>query len=201
MTILPLSPFPNGYWLSFYLSADEVVLDAHENYIKQSWRNRYDILSANGSMALTIPVVGQNGQKVAVRDIRIAPGAWKKQHWQSIKSAYGSAPYFIHYADEIEEFFATDFKWLRDFNLTSLKLVHQWLEIEQPLPMSEEYVDNATARDVRKEFKPTQTNFITPPYPQVFEAKMEFVSNLSVIDLIMNEGPMAMAYLRQLAKP
>ena len=106
--ILPIVPFGNIEWWSLALQCKTPHLSYFENYQKQTWRNRYDILGANGVQKLTIPVTKASGTKVKTSQIQIFNEEnWQNIHWRSIKSAYGSSPFWIYYSDVLEELFKT----------------------------------------------------------------------------------------------
>lgn len=122
--------------------------------------------------------------------------AWQNTHWQAIKTAYGSSPFFEVLGPELEPFFQNEINRLIDWNTELLKLMLNWLQVSPNLSFTENWhsdLDN----DFRESFHPkrkTAENF--EPYPQVFTDEHGFIPNLSVIDLLFNEGPAAFDYLK-----
>ncbi len=196
--MMPLCPFPSIHWLLLAALEESYVLNIHEHYIKQTYRNRFDLLGVNGRMSLTIPVQSQKGQKVMMKDILLEEGNWRKLHLRSIKSAYGRAAFFEYYMAEIELIFHSNQSSLVEFSIASLEFVQKHI---QPLEfeLSAEYIPFAQLSDEQKEithfFEPSKLWPELRSYPQVFSDRFEFQSNLSVLDLLMNLGPRAVDYL------
>lgn len=182
MKYLPVHCFPGAAWLSAAMEND-VVLDAHEYYEKQTPRNRFIILGVNGPQILTVPVEGQKGRKVMTCDIRIAHHDWRKMHLTSIRSAYGRAAYFEYYFDELSAIFLNRQTFLLDFNQEVL----EWLRSKK-LPITTA-ITSAHIPYTQKEFATLPQPAQPPSYLQVFSDRYPFVSGLSAIDLIMNLGP------------
>ncbi len=195
--ILPICPFGNVKWWNLVLNCDsetQMLLNGFENYQKQTWRNRYEILGANGSQSLTIPIEKESGIKTLTSDIRLfSDNHWKKVHWRSIKSAYGSSPFWVYYSDQIEELYHRDFKLLSEFSLASIELIIEELGLEIELATAD--AESEDSINHSKEFKPSKCNFTSEPYLQVFSDRFEFVQNLSILDLLFNLGPEAEDYL------
>lgn len=196
--ILSLHYLPNVLWMSYFLTND-CTIDVHEHYIKQSYRNRCVILSANGPLALTIPVK-KTAHKMPVHQIEAdATVSWQRQHWESIKTAYGSSPYFIHYAPYFEPLFNQRVTSLMDFEIDLLKLVIKLLKVEVVPKLSEHFIEITAEMDLRKAISPKVKPAVEfSPYLQVFNEKFGFVPNLSIIDLLFNYGTRAKDYLLHL---
>lgn len=179
---------------------DEVYIEANENYIKQTARNRTQIYSANGILNLSIPIKKNSGKKIAIKNAEISfVENWNKIHWQAIVSAYNSSPFFEFYADDFEPAFNNPPEKLWDFNVILNEILIDLLNIETHLLYTEEYIppngDNNII-DLRYEEKQT-IDF--PPYYQVFDDKYDFIPNLSIIDLLFNLGPESILYLDNIA--
>lgn len=192
MEILSLHYLPCVLWMRHFLNGNTTI-DVHEHFIKQTYRNRAVVLGANGPLALTIPVK-KNPGKMAVKDVMVdAEVDWQRQHWESIKAAYGSTPYFIHYADAFSNLYSKPVTHLMDFELDLLKLVLRLLKVKQEIRVSETYRECLPGEtDLRSLISPKQAiadNF--SPYLQVFAEKFPFQPNLSVIDVLFNLGPRA----------
>jgi hypothetical protein len=204
--VLPLTYFGNLAYYKLLLEAETVYIDDTEPYLKQTFRNRMQILAANGLLNLTVPVVSPKGLELSIDQIRIAyDEEWRIKHFKTIRSAYRSAPFFEEYETEIEALFNIKHESLVDLNKSILWKVHELLSLEKEVHFSSEKEIPANAFSYRGYFKPSKTpNDFSDfkPYIQVFNYKFDFVSNLSILDLLFNEGPYALAYLKdQLKKP
>ncbi|OIP84820.1 MAG: hypothetical protein AUK44_01430 [Porphyromonadaceae bacterium CG2_30_38_12] len=175
----------------FYINnAQAVIMEQHEYYEKQSYRNRCKILTANGIMDLSIPV--ENSAKMLIRDIRISEhDNWQTNHWRAIESAYNSSAFFEYYADDFRPFYKKKWHFLWDFNLEMQQKMMELLEIETKINFTECYLaDRENFADLRTLIHPKkQSQIKSKPYYQVFERKFGFCSNLSSIDLLFNMGP------------
>ena len=191
MTILPSAYMPSVEYVARLLREDAVI-DLGENYVKRSERNRALILSANGVMPLTVHVENANRPRQPMRDVKIDYSKrWQHQHWVSILSAYKSSPYFDYFADAIEPFYRREWPFLVDYNMEYLDALLRLLGSNAAVKTSEQYIV-ATAED--NDFRPKQKNgstFVAEPYFQVFSDRMPFQENLSILDLVMCEGPSA----------
>lgn len=191
MTILPLSYLPSVEYVARLLR-EQCVIDVGEHYVKRSERNRAYILSANKVMPLTVNVVGGNRPRLPMRDVEIDYSKrWQHQHWVSILSAYKSSPYFDHYAPYLEPFYRREWRYLVDYNRELLEVLLRLLGSPMPLPLSEQYVE---AREGDLDLRPKHregSTFVAEPYFQNFSERMPFQPNLSVLDLLLCEGPAA----------
>lgn len=193
MNVLPACPFPNVFWFASSLSAN-CVLDPYENYIKQSYRNRYKVLGVHGPIDLTIPVVGQDGLKTAVKDIRTTEDSWQRVHWNTIKSAYGKSPFFLHFEDDLQALYAKKHLFLLDFNLASTDFLIDAIGMDLTITKSESYVKDFSV-DLRSRFKGKLEGVRFPEYMQTFADRLPFLENASLLDVIFNLGPETTGYL------
>lgn len=191
MVILPSAYMPSVEYVARLLR-QECVVDLGEHYVKRSQRNRAHILSANGVMPLTVHVENANRPRQRMRDVKIDYSKrWQHQHWVSILSAYKSSPYFDHYASVIEPFYRREWRFLVDYNMDYLHTLLRLLGAKCEVTVSENYVE-AAAEDL--DLRPRQkedSTFVAEPYYQVFSERMPFEPNLSILDLLMCEGPSA----------
>jgi hypothetical protein len=180
-------------------------IESSEHYIKQTWRNRCVIATANGPMVLSLPVES-GAEKVYIRDVRLSDhGNWRHLHWNGIESAYNSSPFFEYYADDLQPFFDQKFIFLFDFNesihekmceildISSLSKKTSEYQHSQDLPS--EWTDLRERIHPKKDFRISDPDFRTKPYYQVFDRKYGFQSNLSILDLLFNMGPESILYL------
>lgn len=191
MIILSTHYLPNVEWIKAYCSGEEVLIDLGEHFQKQTFRNRTVILSANGPLSLTIPV-----KKIAhhtpMKLLLIENDfPWQHQHWQALKSAYGTAPYYEHYSPYFEAVFNKPFEFVHQWNDALLQVCLKLMKYPVTPVYSETYVEAAAGDiDLRKVISPkVQSGGIFPPYLQVFAEKFPFEPNLSIIDLLFNHGP------------
>lgn len=181
---------PVEYYAILARCAD-VRLEQHEFYIKQSYRNRCRIATANGTMELAIPIVSA-GVKVPMKDVRISPhGDWQAHHWKSMASAYQSSPFFEYYADDFHKLYLQQWDFLWDFNEALHQLMLELLDIQPVIKLSSIYQSEwEGVVDLRDRIHPKKKNIVhdAPEYYQVFRSKWGFRSGLSIIDLLMNMG-------------
>ena len=193
MTILPVAYMPSVEYVARLLR-EESVVDLGEHYIKRSQRNRAQILSANGVMSLTVNVENANRPRQRIKDVRIDYSKrWQHQHWVSILSAYKSSPYFDHYAHMLEPFYKREWRYLVDYNMEYLSTLLRLLGVDDKANISEKYV---VAREGDVDLRPKHnegSTFVAEPYFQVFSDRMPFVANLSILDLLLCEGPQAVS--------
>ena len=191
-------------YFSKFLLFDEIWLETHENYSKQTYRNRCNIYSANGKLALTIPVLKGDDHKTLITDLRIDYNKnWQKLHWKGIESAYRSSPFFEFYIDELSGFYSKKFVFLFDFNMEILKTVLHILDVNPEIKFTDKFYLPAESfiKDMRSTITPKRSirsdkSFQPVQYKQVFEEKYGFIPNLSIIDLIFNMGPDSMSVLK-----
>lgn len=191
--IVPIVYAGNINYFSTVKKSTNTVFDKHENYIKQTSRNRCTIYGANGKLDLIIPIEkGSHGHR-AVKDVKISyADNWQRMHWKSLESAYRSSPYFEYYEHELIPFYENKIEYLVDFNLAIHEKLNKLLDLPNKFIFTEKYeVADENFVDERKLADPLikipETNF--KPYTQVFESKLGFIPNLSVIDLLVNCGP------------
>ncbi len=197
--VLPLSPLPPISYLRVAARSGGVCFDGRENFVKQSIRNRYHILSANGVHTLTIPVVHTGGKKIATEEIRIDYGSpWVAIHLKTLTSAYASAPFFEYYMPRVERLFRAEHETLAELFAEGWKLWVELLGLEIRTEYSDAYVEKWDGVDMRHRIKRPEDfprEWSSPPYPQVFEDRYGFVPNLCILDLLFNEGPQSKRWL------
>ena len=181
----------------------EIYIELHENFVKQTYRNRTVILGANGPISLIVPVEKGRQQKIRIKDLRIAyDEEWQRNHWRTIFSAYNSSPFFEYYADDVEMFFRKKHEFLFDFNQQITETILEILEIPVRLKLTEDFEQiSENCLNFREQISPKthlihpDPHFIAQPYTQVFAEKFGFVPDLSILDLLFNEGPSALEIL------
>ena len=188
-----------------FLLAGETLIDGKERYQKQSYRNRAVIMNGNGVLNLIIPTVHDQRMGV-VKEVRIEHVTpWQRAHWRSIESAYNNTPFYLYYKDALKPFFEQKFEYLFDFNTQLTQTLLKLLQIDVNIGFTQTFSPYEEG-DLRLEIHPKQAHKpdyryrLNKLYYQVFEDKFGFQPNLSVIDLLFNEGPQAAAYLHRLAQ-
>ena len=180
-------------------------LEACENYQKQSYRNRCRIYAAGGVESLTLPVVHEGGtSSLPIREIRVDWSRdWLPRMERAIVSAYESSPYFEYYRDSLFDILESRPEKLFDLNI---RLIHYFLGkigISADIDFTTEYERTGETapdiRDLRGLIHPKRPSILKTekPYWQVFAAKYGFKSDLSVMDLLFNEGPDSISYLKK----
>jgi hypothetical protein len=190
--------FPPVSWIREALTADHIFIEAWETYPKQTYRNRCRIAAANGTLSLSIPVNKVNGKNTMTKDIEICYDEdWQRLHRRSIEDAYTNSPFYLYFWDEFEAYFNKKHKFLLDLNMEIINAVMSILGKTAVISITERFEKEvAYAEDLRYAISPKlpydPDHF--PRYPQVFEEKNGFQPDLSIIDLIFNEGPASLAY-------
>lgn len=181
-------------------SGAKIVIEAYDHYVKQSYRNRCRIAMANGVQTLSIPIEKPLSPKSFTKDIRIAEhGNWRHLHWQAIVSAYNSTPFFEYLADDFRPFYEKKYEFLFDFNEELRQLVCGILDIIPPVTYSTYYKTEFTSNetDYRDAIHPKKAPLAEQfkPYYQVFDYRLGFLPNLSIIDILFNLGPETLLHL------
>lgn len=196
--ILHPTYFPSIACFTVIAKAEHVTFEVCDNYQKQTYRNRMHIYGANGKLALTIPVIYSQKNRQLYKDILISEDTnWQDLHWKSIQSAYSSSPFFEFYQDDIEPLFSTKYPYLLDFNFKCLEVIYDCLQLtfeyNTTTSFEKDLKNNIDYRFLVESRKENEQPF--KPYVQVFDDKNGFIPNLSILDLICNEGPNALMYL------
>ena len=174
------------------------------------------IPTTNGPLALTIPT--NHNTSLAMKDIRISDHAnWRHVHWNALLSAYGESPFFEYYQDDIRPFYEKKYEFLFDFNMEITEKMIELLDIRPKISITDEYFLSEERKVKREEFnsftnhkvesikdfreairpkKPLpDAEFESKRYYQVYEQKFGFQPNMSILDLLFNEGNEAIFYL------
>jgi hypothetical protein len=211
VVLAELHYLPSIAYFQQLLPADALLLDAHEHYHKQTYRNRCLLLTAQGPQPLTVPVLdGARATKVRTSDIEIDYRQnWRHRHLRTMQTAYGASPYFSYYVDYLQDIYGQKPARLWDLNLALLHLVLRCLRWPLPIELTAEYLSptsvlNHSATNSlldRRDFLTPKGGSLGPepdspsyrPYPQVFGTA--FVPGLSVLDLLFMQGPAAGQFL------
>ena len=193
---------------SLELSPSVVYIEACENYQKQSYRNRCRFYAADGVQALSYPIIHEGGtHKLLVSEIRIDWSTpWLQQHERAIVSAYRTSAYFEYYQDELFEILESRPEKLLDLNMALTRFFIEKTGLCIDLRMTTGYSRESDITDLRERIHPKRPDTILEdlklekPYFQVFARKHGFQSNLSIMDLLFNEGPDSILYLKSIGK-
>ncbi|PWS29003.1 hypothetical protein DHW03_03990 [Pedobacter yonginense] len=198
--ILPLFYLPPvGYFSLLQKLSPDILIEKYEHLVKQTYRNRASIYSPNGKLDITVPLVKGAKTHTIMKDIRISYDFnWQRLHWLSLESCYRSSAYFEFYEDELAPFYNQKFEFLFDYNTQILEWLLKKLKLNIELNSTAEYLDDIEKDlDYRGMMNPKKTEDIVnnKPYFQVFEDRHQFLPNLSIVDLLFNQGPQAKLYL------
>ena len=183
------------------ISYESVMMEACENYLKQTYRNRCMIAVANGIQPLSVPIENPKTDKCLTKDIRISDhGNWQHIHWNALVAAYGMSPFFEYYENDFTPFYVQKYHFLFDFNEKLRLTICSLLDIHPEINYTTEYLPDVTD-DFRTTIRPKQPvedySFDPQVYYQVFKEKYGFLPNLSIVDLLFNMGPEAMIVLKE----
>lgn len=192
--------------VSYYarlIRQSEIVLEQHDSYVKQSYRNRCKILGPNGIINISIPVIKEHGIKTKMQDVQIDYKTnWNKIHWKSLQASYASSPFFEYYVEELKPFYSRHFNYLLDLTLQLTELNLGFLDRHIPIKLTEAFSEiEVPEKDPRFFIHPKKKSglvdnaFLDLEYHQVFSDRHGFSSDLSILDLLFNLGPDAASHL------
>lgn len=184
--------------------AESVTIEMHDNFQKQTYRNRYYIYAANGKLQLNIPVIYSQKNRKKYSEVQIANNyQWQLNHWKSLESAYRTSPFFEFYCDELEPLFKEPFETLMAFNLKCFETICDCIQLEVTLKKTETFEHTSNnLKDYRGLVNAKKEPvFNIETYTQVFEAKHGYINNLSILDLLFNQGPNTLNFLESQKSP
>lgn len=192
--------FPSISHFVAMAQSDKIVFEMEDNFQKQTNRNRTYIYSPNGIQLLNIPVKHSKQVHQKTKDVKIENDFdWQKQHFKSLEAAYRSSPFFEYFEDDILPIFEKKHTFLMDLNFETMEIVSKFLRMKFDYGITTEYfqeVDSNTVLDYRMLANGKKDTSPFEVYPQVFQEKEGFLNNLSVLDLLFNEGKFALDYLQ-----
>jgi hypothetical protein len=202
--LLSTAYMPNIPYFTKLIEYNTIYLEAHENFPKQTYRNRCEIATANGLLSLTVPVVAARIHKTPIKEVLIDYSEnWQQKHINAIRSAYKNSPFYEFYCDEIFDALCKKQSILFDYNLSIINTLMTLIGFEKPISFTNTFVHEPDYADFRNTISPKNkssyldTNFKHEKYYQVFENKNGFIPNLSVLDLIFNEGPLSYSIIKK----
>lgn len=197
--LLSTAYFPPIAYFCAIKQYGSVYIEQYENFGKQSYRNRCEIMTANGVIPLTVPVAKANS-KTCIKDLKIVYQTnWQKLHYKGIESAYKNSPYYEYYIDDLIPFFERKETFLFDLNQSLLELLLSFLHLKTPMLLTEDYIAEGDTSyiDFRNAIHPKASRrspgaeYPQAPYRQTFSDRMPFIPNLSILDLLFCCGPEA----------
>ena len=198
-TLLLPTYFPSVSQFAILSQSQNITFETNDNYQKQTNRNRMYIYSPNGIQMLNIPIKHTKDIHQKTKDIQLETAFdWQKQHFKSLEAAYRSSPFFEYFEDEIQPIFQKKHTFLMDLNFQTIEIVAKCLRLELNYQQTEEYFrEPQDILNFRLLANGKKDLSILEPYKQVFEEKVGFLNNLSVLDLLFNEGRYALDYLKR----
>ena len=191
--------FPSISHYIAMIQADSVTFEMEDNFQKQTNRNRMYIYSPNGVQLLNIPVKHAVEKHQKYKDVRIENDfGWQKNHFKSLEAAYRTSPFFEYFEDDFRPLFEKKHEFLMDLNLEVFELVNDSLGINIEVKKTIEFFHEATNyNDFRHLVNGKKDTIKLEEYTQVFNEKHGFLNNLSILDLLFNEGRYAVDYLKK----
>ena len=198
MVLLHPTYFPSIAQMVAMVQHEDACFEVEANYQKQTYRTRAYIAHANGKLALNVPIKhSKDGTRQKTKEVLVENNfPWQEQHWKSLQTAYRTSPFFEYYEDELLPLFSEKVDGLIDHHFSILKVVEGLLDTNLNYSLSQTYEKDPKIKDLRYlAVCKNEAVFPLEPYTQVLQSHHGFLSNLSVLDLLFNEGPNALYYL------
>lgn len=201
--ILSTAYFPPVSYLRVMAGAESVYIEYHENYLKQTYRNRCEIPASNGILSLTVPVKEGSFHKRAVSELQIDySGEWVRTHLRALKAAYNSSAFYEFYIDDISAILNSGHRFLLDLNMEILLKICEMTGVETDISFTDKFVHSySDVTDFRQAITPgnrkKKSTFIETTYFQVFSDKLGFIPDMSILDLLFNMGPESWSLLKE----
>jgi hypothetical protein len=200
MILIHPTYFPSIVQMVAIAQADSFVFEAEDNYLKQTYRNRAYIAHSNGKLTLNVPIKhSKDGAKLKYKEVMVENSfPWQSQHWKSLQSAYRTSPFFEYYEDELAPLFEKPVEQLFEFNLKIFEILCDLIGIDTYYSFTSEYLKIPKEKDLRYlVMVKKESEYPIAKYNQVLQKNQEFLTNLSVLDLLFNEGPNTLSYLEE----
>lgn len=190
--------FPSISHYIAMVKAESVTFEMEDNFQKQTNRNRMYIYSPNGIQLLNVPVKHSKEKHQKFKDVRIENDfAWQKNHFKSLEAAYRTSPFFEYFEDDFRPLFEKKQEFILDLNLQIFELINNSLGIKIEAQKTTEFFhDSLNYNDLRSLVNGKKDVTQIEEYTQVFNEKHGFINNLSILDLLFNEGRYAVDYLK-----
>ena len=188
--IFPTAYLPSIEYVSLFLKTEDASIELFETYQKQSCRTRTNVMTANGIQTLTIPVIKINGNHTLTKDIEISyKESWQQVHLRCLESAYRKSAYFDYYFPYFEKIYKQKFNTLVELNDFCLKTILKIMKVKKDYSFTTDFERIAEENDYRISLSKGTNKIEMKPYYQVFADRHGFIPNLSIVDLLFNEGP------------
>lgn len=197
--VLPMFYLPPvEYFVKLHIYRANILIEKEEHFPKQTYRNRANVYTPDGQLGLTVPVIKGSKNHTKIKDVKISYDfEWQRLHWLSLQACYRRSAYFEYYEDELAPFYEKKFNYLFDYNEQLLQFVLKAMKMKIDYSYTDSYEPAYPEfADYRETINPKQeTAFNQKPYFQVFEERKGFLKNLSIVDLLFNQGPHSINYL------
>jgi len=197
--VLPMFYLPPvEYFVKLNTYRANILIEKEEHFPKQTYRNRANVYTPDGVLGLTVPVMKGSKNHTKIKDVKISYDfEWQRLHWLSLQACYRRSAYFEYYEDELAPFYEKKFDYLFDYNEQLLRFVLKAMKMKIDYSYTQNYeVAYPELADYRESINPKrETDFNQKPYFQVFEDRKGFIKNLSIVDLLFNQGPHSINYL------
>jgi hypothetical protein len=197
--VLPMFYLPPvEYFTKLNTYRQGILIEKEEHFPKQTYRNRTSIYTPDGILGLTVPVIKGSKNHTKVKDVKISNDFnWQRLHWLSLQTCYRSSAYFEYYESDFAPFYEKKFDYLFDYNEQLFRLILKSIKLKADYSYTETYEASYPGlADFRSSITPKKENeFEQKPYFQVFDDKYGFLKNLSIVDLLFNQGPHSLNYL------
>ena len=188
--IFPTAYLPSIEYVSLFLKTEDASIELFETYQKQSCRTRTNVMTANGIQTLTIPVIKTNGNHTLTKDIEISyKESWQQVHLRCLESAYRKSAYFDYYFPYFEKIYKQKFNTLVELNDFCLKTILKIMKVKKDYSFTTDFERITDEKDYRISLSKGTNKIEMKPYYQVFADRHGFIPNLSIVDLLFNEGP------------
>jgi hypothetical protein len=189
---------PVEYFVKVNRYKPVILVEKEEHFPKQTYRNRAHISSPDGTLALTVPVVKGSKNHTMIKEVKISHDFdWQRLHWQSLQTCYRRSAYFEYYEDDFATFYEKKYDFLFDYNEELLRFILKAIKLQVEIKFTDQYEAAYPGfDDLRSTITPKKDlEFMQKPYYQVFEERHGFLKNLSIADLLFNQGPHTINYL------
>ena len=195
--IFPTAYLPSIEYVSLFLKTEDASIELFETYQKQSCRTRTNVMTANGIQTLTIPVIKTNGNHTLTKDIEISyKESWQQIHLRCLESAYRKSAYFDYYFPYFEKIYKQKLNTLVELNDFCLKTILKIMKVKKDYSYTTDFERIVDENDYRISLSKGTNKIEMKPYYQVFADRHGFIPNLSIVDLLFNEGPNSVSNLQ-----
>lgn len=189
---------PIEYFTKLLAHKQSILMEKEEHFPKQTYRNRANIFTPDGQLAITVPVVKGSKNHTKVKDVKISYDfRWQQVQWTTLQTCYRRSAYFEFYEDDLRPFYEKRFDYLFDYNEQYFHFILKAMKLKIDCAYTESYEPlYAGLDDYRQNINPKlESSYQNKPYFQVFEDRHGFIKNLSIVDLLFNQGPYSINYL------